>query len=172
MAAQHCPPATCFCSISSIGTCDCADAHIRQLQQRIADRVFKFDAFDGSLSKSQSQRCVQILPKYPIARPVYDNFGINQDTVVVSHHLLHEILIEALAYLQPDPLPNLARAAILDAIAADDLEHSFDGLPWDVVAEVDRDKLQACLASQSLIVLSPLPERRRVASGENATELT
>src|SRR5215471_12970580 len=44
----------------------------------------------------------------------------------------------AFAYLKPDPLPNLARAAILDAIAADDLENSFDGLPWDVVAEVDR----------------------------------
>src|SRR5258708_17486264 len=51
----------------------------------------------------------------------------------------------AFAYLKPDPLPNLARAAILDAIAADDLENSFDGLPWDVIAEVDREKLQACL---------------------------
>ena len=40
----------------------------------------------------------------------------------------------AFAYLKPDPLPDLARAAILDAIAAADLENSFDGLPWDVVA--------------------------------------
>jgi hypothetical protein len=51
----------------------------------------------------------------------------------------------AFAYLEPDPLPNPARAAILDAITADDLENSFDGLPWDVVAEIDRDKLHACL---------------------------
>lgn len=51
----------------------------------------------------------------------------------------------AFAYLKLDPLPNLARAAILDAIAADDLENSFDGLPWDVAAEVDREKLLACL---------------------------
>jgi hypothetical protein len=42
----------------------------------------------------------------------------------------------AFAYIKPDPLPDLARAAILDAIAADDLENSFDGLPWDVGGEV------------------------------------
>jgi hypothetical protein len=51
----------------------------------------------------------------------------------------------AFAYVKPDPLPDLARAAILDAIAADDLENSFDGLPWDVIAEVDRERLHACL---------------------------
>jgi hypothetical protein len=56
----------------------------------------------------------------------------------------------AFAYLKPDPLPDLARAAILDAIAADDLEDIFDGLPWDVVAEVmDRDRLHACLDAAS-----------------------
>jgi hypothetical protein len=51
----------------------------------------------------------------------------------------------AFGYLKPDPLPDHARAAILDAIAADDLENSFDGLPWDVIAEVDREKLLVCL---------------------------
>jgi hypothetical protein len=51
----------------------------------------------------------------------------------------------AFAYLNPKPLPELARVAILDAIAADDLEDSFEGLPWDVLAEVDREKLHACL---------------------------
>src|SRR5262249_27794171 len=56
----------------------------------------------------------------------------------------------AFADLKPDPLPDLARAAILDAIAADDLENSFDGLPWDVVAEVmDRERLYACLDAAS-----------------------
>ena len=55
----------------------------------------------------------------------------------------------AFAYLKPDPLPNLACAAILDAIAADDLEKSFSGLPWDVVAEVDREKLETCLDAAS-----------------------
>lgn len=49
------------------------------------------------------------------------------------------------AHLKPDPLPDLARAAILDAIASDDLEKSFDGLPWDVTADIDRAKLYACL---------------------------
>jgi hypothetical protein len=44
----------------------------------------------------------------------------------------------ALAYLKPGLLPELARAAILDAIAADDLADSFRGLPWDVTAEADR----------------------------------
>ena len=56
----------------------------------------------------------------------------------------------AFAYLKPDPLPDLARTAILDAIAADDLENSFNGLPWDVVAEVmDRERLHACLDAAS-----------------------
>ena len=55
----------------------------------------------------------------------------------------------AFAYLKPDPLPDLARAAILDAIAADDLEHGFDGLPWDAIAEIDRGKLLACLDAAS-----------------------
>jgi hypothetical protein len=57
----------------------------------------------------------------------------------------------ALAHLKPDSLPDLARAAILDAIAANDLEGSFDGLPWgDVVgAELDRKKLYACLDAAS-----------------------
>jgi hypothetical protein len=56
----------------------------------------------------------------------------------------------AFAYLKPDPLPDLARAAILDAIAADDLENSFDGLPWDAVADVmDRERLYACLDAAS-----------------------
>jgi hypothetical protein len=55
----------------------------------------------------------------------------------------------AVASLKPDPLPNLAWVAILDAIAADDLEDSFDGLPWDVGAEVDREKLYACLDAAS-----------------------
>ena len=51
----------------------------------------------------------------------------------------------AFAYLKPDPLPELAHAAILDAIAADDLEKGFDGLPWDVTAEIERETLYACL---------------------------
>jgi hypothetical protein len=55
----------------------------------------------------------------------------------------------AFAYLKPDPLPDLARTAILDAIAADDLEDSFRGLPWDVIAEVDRKKLHASLDAAS-----------------------
>jgi hypothetical protein len=55
----------------------------------------------------------------------------------------------AFSYLKPDPLPNLARAAILDAIAADDLEDSFDGLPWDVGAEVEREELETCLDAAS-----------------------
>ena len=55
----------------------------------------------------------------------------------------------AFAYLNPDPLPDFARAAILDAIAADDLENSFDGLPWDVTAEIDREKLHASLDAAS-----------------------
>jgi hypothetical protein len=54
------------------------------------------------------------------------------------------------AYLKPDPLPNFARAAILDAIAADDVENSFNGLPWDVIAEIDREKLHAALDAASL----------------------
>jgi hypothetical protein len=55
----------------------------------------------------------------------------------------------AFAYLKPDPLPDLARTAILEAIAADDLEDSFRGLPWDVIAEVDRKKLYAALDAAS-----------------------
>jgi hypothetical protein len=55
----------------------------------------------------------------------------------------------AFAYLKPEPLPDLARAAVLDAIAADDLEDGFRGLPWDVIAEVDREKLYACLDADS-----------------------
>ena len=55
----------------------------------------------------------------------------------------------AFAYLKPVPLADLARSAILDALAADDLENSFDGLPWDVSGEVDREKLHACLDSAS-----------------------
>ena len=55
----------------------------------------------------------------------------------------------AFAYLKPDPLPDPARAAILEAIAADDLEDGFDRLPWDAIAEVDREKLQACLDAAS-----------------------
>lgn len=55
----------------------------------------------------------------------------------------------AFAYLKPEPLPDPARAAILDAIAADNLEDSFEGLPWDVVAEIDRKKLNACLDAVS-----------------------
>jgi hypothetical protein len=56
----------------------------------------------------------------------------------------------AFAYLRPDPLPDLVRTAILDAIAVDDLENVFDGLPWDVVAEVmDRERLHACLDAAS-----------------------
>src|SRR5258708_25831389 len=59
--------------------------------------------------------------------------------------------VVAFAYLKPDALPNLARAAILDAVAAAGLENSFDGLPWDVVAEVEvgREKLQACIDAAS-----------------------
>jgi hypothetical protein len=34
----------------------------------------------------------------------------------------------AFAYFKPDPLPDLGRAAIMDAIAADDLEDIFNGL--------------------------------------------
>jgi hypothetical protein len=55
----------------------------------------------------------------------------------------------AFAYLKPDPLPDFARTALLDAIAADDLEDSFRGLPWDVIAEVDREKLYAALDASS-----------------------
>jgi hypothetical protein len=55
----------------------------------------------------------------------------------------------AFAYLKPDQLPDIARPAILDAIAADDLENSFDGLPWDAIAEIDREKLYASLDSVS-----------------------
>jgi hypothetical protein len=56
----------------------------------------------------------------------------------------------AFAYLKPDPLPDLARVAILDAIAAEDLENSFDGLPWDAVGEVmNRERLHACLDAAS-----------------------
>jgi len=51
----------------------------------------------------------------------------------------------AVAYLKPDPLPTVARAAVMDAISTEDLESCFDGLPWDVSAEVDRAKLYACL---------------------------
>jgi hypothetical protein len=55
----------------------------------------------------------------------------------------------AFAYLKPDPLPDPARAAILDAIAADNLENSFEGIPWDVIAEIDREKLYASLDAAS-----------------------
>jgi hypothetical protein len=55
----------------------------------------------------------------------------------------------AIAYLKPDPLPDLARAAILDAITADDLENSFRGLPWDVAEVMDRERLYACLNAAS-----------------------
>ena len=51
----------------------------------------------------------------------------------------------AVVYLNRHPLPNSARAAILDAIAADDLENSLDGLPWDVVPELYREQLHARL---------------------------
>jgi hypothetical protein len=40
----------------------------------------------------------------------------------------------AFGYLKLDPLPGYARAAILDAIAADDLEKGFDGLPRNAIA--------------------------------------
>jgi hypothetical protein len=55
----------------------------------------------------------------------------------------------AFAHLKPDPLPDLARVAILDAISAHDLEDSFRGLPWDVMAEVGQKKLYACLDATS-----------------------
>jgi hypothetical protein len=51
----------------------------------------------------------------------------------------------ALAHIAPDPLPALARTAILEAIAADDLERSFGGLPWDPGHEIDRHTLYAAL---------------------------
>lgn len=70
-------------------------------------------------------------------------------TSVLSAHDLVQRRGAALAFahLKPDPLPDLARAAILDAIAANDLEGSFHGLPWDDVvgAEFDKKKLYACL---------------------------
>jgi hypothetical protein len=53
----------------------------------------------------------------------------------------------AFAYLRPDPLPDIARTAILEAMAADDLENGFDGLPWDAIAEIDREKLLDAVSS-------------------------
>ena len=55
----------------------------------------------------------------------------------------------AFAYLKADPLPDLAGAAIVDAIAADDLENSFKELPWDAIGEIDREKLHASLDAVS-----------------------
>jgi hypothetical protein len=55
----------------------------------------------------------------------------------------------ASSYLRRDPLPDLARAAILEAIAADDTEDSFDTLPWDYSDEIDREILYAWLDAAS-----------------------
>jgi hypothetical protein len=56
----------------------------------------------------------------------------------------------AFACLKPDPLPDLVRAAILDAVAADDLERSFTGLPWDVIAEINPETLRVALDATTL----------------------
>jgi hypothetical protein len=55
----------------------------------------------------------------------------------------------ASSYLKRNPLPERARAAILEAIAADDVEDSFDPLPWAVSIELNRDILYACLDAAS-----------------------
>jgi hypothetical protein len=51
----------------------------------------------------------------------------------------------AIARLTPQPLPNLARQAVVEAIAEDDLDEMFVGLPWDVSGEIHREDLYACL---------------------------
>lgn len=51
----------------------------------------------------------------------------------------------AIGQLRPQPLPNIAREVILEAIAADDLAGSFKGLPWDVEAEIDQERMRAYL---------------------------
>jgi hypothetical protein len=70
-------------------------------------------------------------------------------TSVLSAHDLVQRRGAALAFahLKPDPLPDLARAAILDAIAANDLEGSFHGLPWDDVVGAEFDKKNSMRAS-------------------------
>jgi hypothetical protein len=42
-------------------------------------------------------------------------------------------------------VPAIGQEEILKALAAEDLEESFNGLPWDTAADVDRDELRACL---------------------------
>jgi hypothetical protein len=51
----------------------------------------------------------------------------------------------AIARLNPQPLPNAARQAILEAIVDDDLDEIFVGLPWDVSGEDHREDLYVCL---------------------------
>jgi hypothetical protein len=55
----------------------------------------------------------------------------------------------AMACLNPQPLPKLAREAVLEAIASDDLEELFLGLPWDVSGEIHREDLYTCLDDAS-----------------------
>ena len=43
------------------------------------------------------------------------------------------------------PLPSLARQAILEAIAANDVDDLFAGLPWDVAGEIHQEDLYGCL---------------------------
>lgn len=42
----------------------------------------------------------------------------------------------SIAWLKPQPLPELARGAILAAVIIDEIEESFRGLPWDIAAEI------------------------------------
>jgi hypothetical protein len=70
-------------------------------------------------------------------------------TSVLSGHDLVQRRAAALAfaYLKLDPLPDFVRAAILDVIAADDLENIFGGLPWDVFVDFNPTRFHACLDS-------------------------
>ena len=53
----------------------------------------------------------------------------------------------AISRLNPQPLPDPAREAVKEAIAAGDLEDLFLGLPWDVSAEVRQEDLYVGLDS-------------------------
>jgi hypothetical protein len=51
----------------------------------------------------------------------------------------------AIAHIGPRTLTPKARQAIIEALKMDYVEESFEGLPWDVAAEIDPEKLRSCL---------------------------
>jgi hypothetical protein len=72
-------------------------------------------------------------------------FSVVLDGLSAPNESERRAAASSIARLRPEPMPSVARRAILEALLVEDLEESFDGLPWDAAAEVDRNMLLDCL---------------------------